>query len=67
MSRIQNESKSAPAEVIELRKAITDLKESNEKLRREFDELKKKLESKADPNTQPPTDVTKEASAASNE
>jgi hypothetical protein len=47
LTRIQSESSYAPAEVIELRKAITDLKEGNEKLQREFDELKKKLESKA--------------------
>ncbi len=64
LKRIQSESNSAPAEVVELRKAITDLKEDNEKLRREFDELKKKLESKGDQPQQSPVEVAADTDAS---
>lgn len=46
LKQLQDSSPSAPAEVVQLRKELTEMKKNGLELRKEFDELKSKLESK---------------------
>ncbi len=53
LTKLRQQKPLAPGEVIELRKILDDVKKDNEKLRKEFEDLKKRLDAKDDPPSPP--------------
>lgn len=53
LTKLRQQKPLAPEEVIELRKILDDVKKDNEKLRKEFEDLKKRLDAKDEPPASP--------------